>query len=294
MQLLPQVRRHKHQYLAIAPAMLTILLVVGYPLLYNMVISFFGRGEDWSSFVFVGAINYLKLFKSSSFWRVVAQTVAWAIGSVSLQFALGLIGALLMNRPFRGRGIVGGLMLLPWTSSFAVAALVWKWLFHPQLGAINDILLRLGLISQEINWFANPSTAMAAVIIANVWKYFPFMMTMLLAGLQGIPQQLYEAAAIDGATAWDAFRHVTMPQLSPVIAVSLLLAATWAINAFSIVYLMTGGGPAHTTEILPVYIYRLAFNAFDFGPAAAASMLLFVAVLVISVFYLRMLNREGD
>lgn len=269
------------------PAFLVVLLLAAYPLVYNFVVSLTDSGAFNPTPQFVGLNNYLTLAKAPIFWKVTGQTLGWTAFSVVLEILAGFAAAILLNRPGLGRGALTGIALASWATAFAVVAILGRWMFDARMGVINDILLRLHLIAQPINWLAQVETARLAVAVMNAWKYFPFVMLMFLAGLQGIPEELHDAAKIDGATGWFSFRHVTLPMLKPVVASALFLTTIWALNAFTIIWVMTGGGPLRGTETLPVFIYRLSFSSFNYGAAAAASIYLFCVVLGLAVAYLR-------
>jgi multiple sugar transport system permease protein len=180
---------------------------------------------------------------------------------------------------------------VPWVSSFVVVAVLFLWIYHPQLGVLNDVLIKLRLIDQPIGWLASPATAQVALILANTWKFFPLVMITLFTGLQDIPRDLSESAAIDGATRLQVLRHIIIPLLAPSIATAVLLSTIWAYNTFTLPIIMTAGGPLRATEVMGLHIYKLAFDAFDFGGAAAASLVLFVQILVVTVLYLRLADR---
>ncbi len=271
----------------VLPAFIAVLAFSAYPLIYNFVISLTNAGAFNPEPNFIGLENYLRLARAPIFWQVTIQTLGWTAMSVALEIIVGFTAALLLNRPGVGRGVITGVALASWATSFTVVAILGRWIFDARLGVINDILLRLHLISNPINWLSQAETARIAVATMNGWKYFPFVMLMFLAGLQGIPEELYESAKIDGATGILRFRFITLPMLKPVVASALFLTTIWALNAFTIIWVMTGGGPLRGTETLPIFIYRLSFTSFNYGAAAAASIYLFCVVLGLAIAYLR-------
>lgn len=288
------LRQRLVPYILILPACVYIIVILIYPLLYNLVLSFGEMTSFNSPLEFTGIKNYVDLFSSPQFSQTLRQTFVWTIGSVAFQFILGLVAAITVNRSKLGKAIGLSLLLIPWVTSFTVTAIIWRWGFDGQLGIINDVLMRLNLISQPVNWLASPSLAMGAVIVANMWKYFPFNMLLIIGGLQSIPFELNEASMIDGANAWQRFLKISIPLLRPVIFVTIMIDMVHAFNAFTIIHIMTGGGPLRGTEILPILIYRLAFESFSFEKAAAASVILFVTVSIAIFFYSRVLWKETD
>lgn len=297
--LLKNVRRELHQngtgYLLILPAGLLLLVMMFYPLETLIRMSLFSiEPLRHPQPVFVGATNYLKIFKDQDLIHSLIQTVIWTIGSIILQFGLGLTAALILNETFKGRGITRALLLIPWAMPSVAGALSWKWLYNAQYGLLNYLLTGLHLISQPINWVGSPSTAMLSAILTNTWRGYPFMMIMLLAGLQNISKEIYDAGAVDGANFRQQLRYLTLPLLKPVIFVVTLLSGIWTFNNFTYIYILTGGGPAGLTEILVTYVYKNGFSFFHFGYAAALSIFLFVIVLVLSLGYIRIMSRSGS
>jgi ABC-type sugar transport system permease subunit len=269
-------------YVLVAPALLVLCGMLLYPLAYVAVESFFDvaplRHIGWGS---AGLGNYRRLVHDP---QVVASV---------FQFLIGLSVALALRRPFRGRAIARMLMLVPWATPAVVGALAWKWVYHGQYGLLNALLGSFGLGGLERAWLGDPSTALGSVIAANVWRGFPFIAVMLGAALANVPAELHEAAAIDGAGRWQELRYVTLPQIRPAILLSTLLAGIWTFNNFSTIYILTGGGPAGRTDILVTFVYRNGFQFFEFGYAAALSVMLFVIVLAPSILYVRRLGEAA-
>jgi multiple sugar transport system permease protein len=273
----------------VLPAILVLLLVITYPILYQAYISVFRSAFFVDRPEFVGFRNYIDTFANAQFWNALWRMTIWTVACVTLQFVLGFAAALVFNEPFRGRGVARALILVPWIIPVVVAAGTWRWMYHPDFGVINSLLRQLGLISQNVNWLGDPDLALWSVVVVNVWKMFPFVMLMLLAGLQAIPRQLYEAAWVDGATIVHTFRYVTLPAMRAVNVVTLLLLIIWTLNSFTIIFVMTEGGPLRSTEVMSIYIYRLAFRNFQFEEAGAVAMILFVVMLLFSIVYIRRL-----
>jgi multiple sugar transport system permease protein len=282
-----------HGYVYVAPLVLVMAAVVVYPAVYNTGIAFFRWDAARDTLTFVGAANFLKLFESPFFWESFRTTLVWVAGNVALQFVVGIAVAMALNRLRIARGLLGGLFLVPWISSYVIVAVLWQWVYHPQLGVLNDVLLRAHLIERPIAWLATPNLAMLSLIIANSWKFFPLMMLTLLAGLQGVPREFFEVAAVEAAGRWQTFRFVLFPALLPSISAAFLVATIWAFNGFTLPFIMTGGGPLRTTEILGFYIYKEAFVSYDFGAAAAGSIFLFVQIAIAIGLYLRVAGRDN-
>jgi multiple sugar transport system permease protein len=243
---------------------------------------------DW---VFTGLGNYWRILHDADVWDSAGHTVLWTVGSVALQLLIGLTAALLLRETFRGRGPLRSVLLVPWATPAVVGALAWKWMYHGQYGLINTILRTIGFKDAAIAWLGNPHTALPAVVVTNVWRGFPFVMVVLLASLLAIPPDLYEAAAVDGASWAQCLRYITVPLLRPSILLTTLLAGIWTFNNFSYIYILTGGGPAGKTDILVTFVYSNGFQYFHFGYAAALSVALFLLVLGASTVYIRLMNR---
>src|SRR5918995_968617 len=274
-------------YLFATPLVVVLAAAVILPALYNTGLAFFKYDATRDTWRFVGPQNFTTLLAQDSFWNSVSVTLLWVAGNVALQLALGLAVALALNAVVSLRAFYSAVVMVPWVSSFVIVAVVFLWLYHPELGVLNDMLLRLHLIEQPIAWLGYPGLAQMSLILANTWKFFPLVTITLFTGLQTIPRELVEAARIDRANQVQTLRFVVVPMLAPSIATAVLLAAIWAFNAFTLAIIMTGGGPLRATEVIGLYIYKVAFDAFNFGMAAAASLLLFVVILVITLLYLR-------
>ena len=278
-------------YLFATPLLVVLAVAILIPAAYNTMVAFFHYNAMRSTWSFAGIDNFTRLFANDAFWGSFAVTLIWVLGNVTLQLAIGLVVALALNRITRFRGPFSAILLVPWVSSFVVVAVLFLWIYNPQLGVLNDLLLKLHLIDRPIGWLASPTTAQISLILANTWKFFPLVMITLFTGLQDIPRDVGEAASIDGASKLQILRHVTIPLLAPSIATAVLLSTIWAYNTFTLPIIMTAGGPLRATEVMGLYIYKLAFDAFDFGGAAAASLVLFVQILVVTVLYLRIADR---
>jgi len=243
------------------------------------------RPQDYG---FIGLGNYVRLVNDPVFWLSLWNSVVWVFGSVSLQFVGGLASALLLHQSFRGRAVVRTLTLLPWIIPGVVVALIWQYLYQPNYGAINDLLSRAGLLHEPIAWLSDPLLAMPAVIATNVWRGVPFFAIMLLAGLQAIPDDLYEAARVDGASVVQRFGHITLPMLRPIIVVATATRIIWTFNYADLIFVMTSGGPANATQITSTYTLLQAYSNLDFGYAATLSVVLLVVMLTFTAIYLKL------
>ena len=275
-----------------APAVVAVLAMVVYPILRVGVQSFFDiRPTKHEGAYFIGFDNYLKAFADEELWSVLGRSGVWTIGSVALQFLVAMAGALLLQNLVGGRWL-RAIFVLPWATPLVVGALAWKLIYQPN-GLFNQVLEGLGLGHLAHAWLADPNTAMGAVIVANVWRGFPFIMILLISGMVSIPEELYEAAAVDGTGSVRTFWFITLPLLKPAILTSTLMALIWTFNSFSNIYVMTGGGPAGSTDILTTFVYKQAFTSFNFGYASALSMVLFGIVAVGSAIYIRAFGKEA-
>lgn len=278
-------------WLLLLPALLILALVFIYPIVRAFWLSWFTEnlGTQLQP-VFSGLTNYQRMLGDGRFWQSILNTSIFTAVSVALELLLGLGIALVLNETFFGRGIVRTIAIIPWALPTAVMGLAWAWIFNDRYGVINDILQKLGLIDTGINWLGTPTLAMTALIIADVWKTTPFISIILLARLQSISQDLYEAHAIDGATPWQSFYQITLPLLMPQILIALLFRFAQSFGIFDLVQVMTGGGPAGTTETVSIYIYSTVMRYLDFGYGAAlvvVTFLLLILAVAITFWLLR-------
>ncbi|CAN5655980.1 sugar ABC transporter permease [soil metagenome] len=296
--IIPSVVSHRGDYLYILPALAVMMVVIAYPVYFTINLSFHntGRALDFDSKVWTGLDNYRLLLTgdySREFRKVTINTLNWTIWSTLGAFLMGLGAALVVQREFIGRGIVRGILLIPWVISAVAAAYIWRWLYHSDYGLISGVLTELGLIDRNIIFLDSIDMVMPALIVANIWKEFPFAMIMLLAGLQTVPEGLHRAAMVDGASPWNRFFHVTLPHLKGVTIITVLLLTVANLNSFTTVYIMTAGGPANASQIWITDIYRIAFQRVRFDVASAYSVILFVVMMSMGYFYVKALTR-GD
>lgn len=277
--------------LLILPSLLVIGLVICYPLAYTVFISFFKKDLlNPGSAPFVGLANYASLFRSANFWLAFKNSLIITALAVTIQMVLAFVLALLLHKPFAGRGLVRGIFILPWALPTFVAAFAWIWMLDYNFGVVNHILQALGL--SRVAWLGQPGTAYISVVAANIWKGLPWTLVVMMAGLELVSQELQEAARVDGANWWDEIRHVTLPAMSAVISVTVVLRTIWTFNWFDLIYLMTGGGPAKSTLVLPIEVYNTAFTSYKTGVASAIGSVMFVVLGLFAAFYFRLHRSE--
>lgn len=283
-----------YPYLLVAPAMLIIMCVVFIPVVNAIGMSFqsydLRRPKD---IAFIGLTNYIEVFQDPLFWSSLWKTILWVVFGVGLQFVFGFILALLLNKSFKGRGIVRAVSLIPWVTPGVLIGLMWRWMYDGNYGVLNDILKKLHLITDNIPFLSQLDTAFPAVIVTIVWQGIPFFALMILAGLQGIPGELYEAADIDGATGLQKLFKITIPSIKNTILITALLRVIWVANSVDVIFNMTEGGPAYSTQTLSVYIFNKA-NTLDMGYASAMAILLALVLCTVAIPYLIFTFKEED
>lgn len=270
----------------LSPALVIIATVLIVPLIIGISYSFWKFSAFKSQFAGLG--QYRTLMADQVFHDALINTAWWTVGSLFFQFFLGLGLALLLNKPFYGRRLVQALVFLPWAVPTFLTGLTWSWLFNPIIGPLPHVLYWLGIQSEPVTILAYPSTAMWGPIVANVWFGIPFFAITLLAARKSIPGELYEAAAIDGASAWQQFTKVTMPFLAPTIAITVMLRTVWVATFADLIYVMTAGGPAGSTNTIATYIYVSAFKALDKGYASAIAVVLLVLLIAYALVVIQM------
>ncbi len=278
----------------IAPAALVILLVVVVPLARAAWMSVFdislGRPGDEP---FVGLGNYIEQLTSGDFWAATWRALFFTVVSTALELAIGLGLALLMDQPLRFRWLLRGIIILPWALPTIVNALMWRWIDNAEYGALNALLTQLGITHDYKVWLSNSDIAMWMVIVADVWKMTPLVALLLLAALQSVDRELVEVAKVDGASSFQAFRHILAPLIAPVILIVLVLRTMEAFKVFDVVWIMTGGGPANATQTIAIYAYQTAYQGYDFGRGAALGYLIALFIMLLAAVYLRLLGRVG-
>lgn len=287
---------HWSDYLYVLPALVIMGVVILYPLIKVAWLSvhFTSVYHPELGEQFVGLDNYKDAVHDEHFGLVVRNTLVWTFFSTFFALAFGMIAAILLSRPIRFQGFFRSVLFVPYVIGQVTAAFLWKWMYHADFGVISGLLIQMGIIDKPIKFIDSVHLVMPSVIVVNVWKEFPFAMIMLLAGLQTIPEQLYNAAKIDGAGRWRRFTDITIPQLMPVLTITSILLIIANINAFTIVWVLTGGGPAYHSQIFITHVYSVAFvGSPHFELASALGVMIFVALMVFAIFYVRLLTREA-
>jgi multiple sugar transport system permease protein len=276
-------------YLYLAPVIVVLGGTVLFPILKAMHMSLYHhvliKPKEYG---FIGLGNYARLLHDQVFWLSLWNSFVWVFGSVTFQFLGGFAAALLLHQGFRGRAVLRTLTLLPWIIPGVVVALIWEFIYQPNYGLLNDVLIRLGWMTERVAWLSSPALAMPAVIVANIWRGVPFFAIMLLAGLQAIPTELYEAARVDGASVGQRFVYITLPMLRPIIVVATATRIVWTFNYADLIFVMTSGGPANATQITSTYTLMQAYSNLDFGYAATLSVALLLIMLAFTTVYLRL------
>ena len=278
--------------LFLVPALLIIAFVLLFPIIQTIVLSF-GRNSIsiFYDYEFAGLANYQRLLKTPRFITSLNNTILFTAVTVPIELVVGIGLALVLNRQFRGKGLVRMAVLFPWALPTALNALMWRWMFNTEFGLFNSILTDTGLTVERVNWLGAIPTAMASMMFVSIWKTSSFMALLLLAGLQTIPDDLYEAGSVDGTNRWTAFRHLTLPLLRPAIMVSVLLRTMDAMRAFELPFNLTDGGPLTSTETLSLYSYRAIFQYVNFNLGSSAIIIQFIIIMAISIVYIVTLRR---
>lgn len=278
--------------LFLLPFALVSLAFVIYPALEAVRLAFHSKAPFRNTLTWVGLDNFRYLMADPVFWAAARQAVVWTVASIALQTVLGVALALLLNRAVAGINVFRGLLLFPYMVPTVVIALIWRWMFNPELGIVNAGLKGLGVLRGDIYWFSDPTWAMVSTILLNVWKFTPFVVICVLARLQAMPVEVDEAAQVDGASAWPRFWHVTLPQLKAVLAVVVVFRTIWTFNKFEEIYLLTRGGPGTSTFNLAVYAFEQATANLKLGVAAATGVVMLVFLFASSAFYLRLMRQD--
>ncbi|MBB3443924.1 sugar ABC transporter permease [Rhizobium sp. BK379] len=284
-----KTRKRLVPYFYVAPATFLFCLLMLFPMITVLRYSLMDGAITKKDASFVGLQNYVTIFKDPVFWQSVGQTLYFTVMSVIFHLLIGLAFALLLNSQRVDplvRSILRVLYILPWLFTAVIIAIIWRLLLDPN-GVVNSILMTLHIIDFKVEWFSSTRTALHALTFANIWAGYPLYMVSLLAGLQGIPKDLYEAAGIDGANEFQKFRYITIPQLMPIIISIALLDFIWTMQVFPLVWMTTGGGPIYATEVLSTYTYKLAFSSYEFSRASASAIFILIISMGATYFYIK-------
>jgi len=271
----------------IAPTILVFCTIIVYPLIAAIYLSLFSIYTPTMEGQWVGFDNYAQLLASGEFWRSLLNNIIWTAGTLSLQLVFGILVALMLHQNMLFRSLARSLILFPYFLSTVVAVLIWRWMFNDLYGVLNHLLMWAGILDMPVDWLGSMPNAMVSLIFIGAWKYFPFVVIVVLARLQSIPESLYEAATMDGAGRFARFIDITLPQLKDVLIVIILLRTIWDFKEFDLIYLLTGGGPIISTQTLPLMVYREAFALNQMGNASAVAVLMMLIMLVFMTLYLR-------
>lgn len=276
----------------VVPSVIIIAAVKLYPLLYSLVLSVSTVKPLTLERTYAGLSNYIDVLTKPQFGEAFLHTVYFTVVSLTAQVVFGILIAIALSQATRSAQVMRAIVILPWAVPTIVDALLWQWIYHPQYGALSGLLHRVGFAADPIQWLGNPLLAMPAVIIADTWKMLPLYVVMFLSALQLIPDELYQAAEIDGASAWNKFWHVTFPYLVPTLLVVLILRTIEAFRVFEIIFLMTGGGPSGSTSVVGYYAFLESFRNLNYGAGAAASNIIVLFILIVSATYLTVLKEK--
>lgn len=291
------MRKNWPGYVLLAPAIIAVLALNIYPLLRGIVLSFTNynlvRPTSKIFNTFAGLENYRKIFSDSKFLLSIVNTLKWTAVNLVAQLIIAMLLALVLNKRLRGRSFFRTMSLVPWAVPHSIAAMTFTFLFNANVGVINILAVKLGFLQEAVSWLGNTGTAFWCVALVAIWKGIPFQMIFILAALQGISNEIYESAEMDGASRWQQFWRITMPIIKEPLAIATILNLIGIVSCFNTIWLMTEGGPLYSTEIIYTYAYRQGFIVHDLGTASAASMVLFVIMMVISIVYLRLARDDG-
>lgn len=290
-------KRRREPYLFLLPTLILLVLMFGYPLLNSSVMAFQQyKLTSPGNIHFNGLENFRKLFSDSDVWLIIRNSVVYVVASVSGQFLLGLVLALALKKTFPLKGLYHAVVFLPWAFSAFVIGLIQRWSFNGEYGVVNDLLIKFQLVSEKIAWLGTPGLSLLVVIIAMIWMGIPFFAIMLLAAMQSIPADVYEASYLDGCGAIRRFFRITLPYIKPTVIVTVLLRTIWIFNSFDLIVVITNGGPANYSQTIPSYMYTKAFSSYDFGLASALGVMLMAVLVIYVVVFLRTTkyNKAGD
>lgn len=293
----PKTRRHVFEpYLLIAPTVLLVIGLMVVPIIIVIAYSLFDNVVTDQNPQFVGIANYITVLSDPDFWNAVSNTLVFTVISVVIHMIIGIGFALMLNSKLvhaLPRAIFRAIYILPWIFTASVVAVLWRLLLDPS-GVINYVLTTIGALHQAVPWLATPATALISVTVINIWSGYPFFMISLLAGLQGVPSDLYEAARVDGAGLIRQFLSVTIPALKPIIYSMALLDMLWTTQQFTLIWATTGGGPINHTEVVSTYTYKLAFNSYQFSLASTSAVVILIASLFVAIFYVRQQKKASQ
>jgi multiple sugar transport system permease protein len=276
----------------LGPTLLLISIFIIYPALNALYLSLTSTNLlNLKAQTFVGFDNFFRIFGDPTFQVALRNSIIWTFGCVAFQVVVGMAGALVLNQRIRGRGLVRGLVLLPWATPSVLVALIWMLILDPNQGIVNRVLEGIGLMTTPATWLAGQDTALPTLMFIDIWQGIPFFAIMILAALQAVPPELLEAAKIDGANAWNSYRHVTLPLISATVLITIVLRLIWTANYFDLILILTNGGPANASLTLPLDSYQTAYRRMDFGGGAAIAAVQAALLMVLVLIYLRQIRK---
>ena len=291
-----KLRRKITPYLYLSPTIILMLVLMVVPIYLIIKYSFQNNAIVVADPEFVWLDNYKKILSDSEFWGAVKTTFVFVTVSVAAHIILGMCFALLLNTKYfktRTKTIARVIYVLPWVFTASVIAILWKMMLQPA-GIVDYILSIFNLAAKDTEWLSNKDVALATITLVNIWCGYPFYMISILAGLQGIPEDLYESSALDGATKWKSFLHIIIPQLKPILTSIAMLDFVWTLQSFALIWMMTGGGPVNSTQTLSIYIYKLAFNSSQYGLASAVAVILLLLCVIVAIFYVKQQKKVRE
>ena len=291
-KLQPKTKKAITGYMLILPAVLVFALMILYPFANSVALSFTNKNLLFPNSEIIWFDNYIKLFSDPYILKLLGTTLTFVFFATLCPFVIGLIWAILMNQKFRGSGFLRGLTLVNWIIPGIAISFLWSWIFNGDYGVLNGILIKLGLLSENQVWLGDKSTAMIAVVVARTWQMFPWYMSFIMGGLQGVADDQLEAARIDGANNLQNFRHVIVPAIMPVLTLILIMGAIGNFQHFDLINVMTGGGPQNSTATFATEVYRIAFKEYDVGKAAALGVVWAVLLSGFSIIYLKRIKED--
>jgi multiple sugar transport system permease protein len=283
----------------VVPSAIFFIVLIAYPLVQAIFLSFYKIYTPTLSGPYLAFGQYIALFQDAEFWTSLRNNIVWTVGTLVLQITIGVTIAMMLHQNFPVRALARALCLFPYLLPMVVAVLVWRWLFNDLYGFLNHLFIGNVIegfhpLEFPIDWLGSMPNAMISIILVGAWKYFPFVVIAVLARLQTIPEQLYEAAMMDGASAWQRFWDVTIPQLRSVLVIVILLRSIWDFKEFDLIFLMTGGGPVIGTQTLPLMVYKQAFPLFAMGKASTVAVAMLAVMLIFMFFYFKTYGRQEE
>jgi len=281
-------------FLLVLPALLIVIALYLYPLVFSLVVSFFRSDIRYPGLEFRGLKNYIDIFRDPDLVASFGRTIYFTVLSLAIEMVVGVVVAVAFNSRFIGRPIARSIILIPWAVPPVVNGIIWNWMVHPKIGIVNYLLTALGVLDRYKPWLADPNWALNIIVIADAWKWTPLVVLLVLAGLQAIPEELYEAARMDGAGAMKVFFRVTLPCVMWPLLVTLILRTVEAVRVFDIIFVMTRGGPASTTKVTTFYVWEIAFRYHQLGMGSALAYTVTILIVALAVVYYRAMNRRVE